>query len=82
MDTKLDALSIKANELKAITTVFSDTFASGSVEDMIRSITAQPDTFSYLVHIILNYVCEITQTADNLFSTDFFKDYPTQTDNQ
>lgn len=68
MDTKdiCANLVLKANSLKAITTVFSDTFSSGSTDDIIRSVTAQPDTFSYLMFVITDYVHEIVKETEVL----------------
>lgn len=59
-------LIIKANALKAVATVFSDTFTSGSADDMVRSVTAQTDTFSYLAYVISDYVHQITEIAEKL----------------
>lgn len=59
-------LVVTANALKAVTTVFSDTFTSGSADDMVRSVTAQTDTFSYLTYVISDYVHQITEIAEKL----------------
>ena len=64
-------LVTKANALKALTTVFSDTFTSGSADDMARNVAIQPDTFSYLAYVIFDYVCQIMEIAENLDSEIF-----------
>ncbi len=69
-------LFVTANALKAVTTVFSDTFTSGPADDMVRSVTAQTDTFSYLAYVISDYVHQITEIAEKLEAADFVKDYP------
>ena len=71
-------LVIKANALKAVATVFSDTFTSGSADDMARYVMAQPDTFSYLAYVISDYVHQITEIAEKLEAADFVKDFPTE----
>ena len=59
-------LVVTANALKAVTTVFSDTFTSGSADDMVRSVTAQTDTFSYLAYVISDYVHQLPEIAEKL----------------
>lgn len=68
MDAKNNCadLVIKANALKAVATVFSDTFTSGTKEDVITAVTAQTDTFSYLAYVISDYVYEIVKIAEDL----------------
>ena len=68
MDAKNNCadLVIKANALKAVATVFSDTFTSGTEEDVITAVTAQTDTFSYLVYVISDYVNEIVKKAEDI----------------
>lgn len=70
-------LVVTANALKAVTTVFSDTFTSGSADDMARYVMAQPDTFSYLTYVISDYVNKVTELAERIEAADFIKDYPT-----
>lgn len=62
-------LVVKSNALKALITVLSDTFTSGTNADIIRSVAAQPDTFSYLVFATLDYAHSITETVGNLESS-------------
>ena len=62
-------LVLKANAMKAITTIFSDTFTSGSADDIVRSVTAQPDTFSYLAYVISDYASTIVEMAEELDTT-------------
>ncbi len=71
-------LVVTANALKAVTTVFSDTFTSGSAEAMGRYVTAQPDTFAYLTFVISDYVHRVSEIAEKLEAADFVKDYPTE----
>ena len=61
-------LVIEGNALKALITVLSDTFTSGTSEDMIRSVTAQPGVFSYLVYVIGDYAHSLTENLENLES--------------
>ena len=69
-------LVVTANALKAVATVFSDTFTSGSADDMARYVMAQPDTFTYLTYVISDYVNKVTEIAEKLEAADFVKDYP------
>ena len=69
-------LVVTANALKAVTTVFSDTFTSGSADDMARCVMAQPDTFAYLTYVISDYANKVTEIAEKLEAADFIKDYP------
>ena len=71
-------LVVTANALKAVTTVFSDTFTSGSADAMARYVMAQPDTFAYLTYVISDYVHRVTEIAEKLEAADFVKDYPTE----
>ena len=59
-------LVTNANALKAVATVFSDTFTSGSPDDIIRSVKAQTDTFSYLMYVITDYIHTIVTRAEDL----------------
>lgn len=69
-------LVVTANALKAVTTVFSDTFTSGSADDMARYVMAQPDTFVYLIYVISDYVHRVTEIADKLETAEFLEDCP------
>lgn len=71
-------LVVTANALKAVTTVFSDTFTRGSADEMARYVIAQPDTFMYLTYVISDYVHRVTEIAEKLEAADFVKDYPTE----
>ena len=62
-------LVLNANALKAIATVFSDTFTSGTPDDIIRSVSAQTDTFSYLMYVITDYIHKIAENAEELESS-------------
>lgn len=62
-------LVLTANALEAVVTVSSDTFTSGSEEDLIRSVAAQPSTFSYLMYVISDYAHTIVEKVEKLESS-------------
>lgn len=59
-------LALQSNTLKAVCSVFFDTFASGSEKNIIKTISAQPETFSYLAYAISDYVDRITKISEDL----------------
>lgn len=73
-----EELALTANALKAVSTLFSDAFTSGSDKENIRSVSAQPTAFAFSMYVITDYIDKIFKLAQKLDSSEFIKDYPNE----